>query len=204
VRRALGHLVFSAGLVVAPAAACGNDDDSIDAEASAAEPGSDTESPTVTTQPVAESAQVRVASSPEWEAEGERLIEAKRQTELLTAGLYGQPAANAGAWAFRSEPLDVLAPGNYELRFAVPPGFAPVAIAFNTPPDTGFVSASTATRSLRMGFWWSTWLSLRRVSPSIPASRSGSRSRLLVERDHRPRLELARRFRAGPTPTGIP
>jgi hypothetical protein len=85
---------------------------------------------------------LRVTSSASWRVEGQRLIAAKNAHEIAPNGTR---IANAGNWAYQSEPVNIIVDGEYTLQFQVPSTFniqptpdEPIAITFDYPGDQQF------------------------------------------------------------------
>jgi len=84
----------------------------------------------------------RQATSPAWDAEGNRLREFKRTRNGGPQPIGGLPG-NAGDYAFRSSPVDIVKEGERTVSFGPLPGDfdypkTPSALAYNFPTDAQF------------------------------------------------------------------
>ena len=99
-----------------------------------------------TIAPAASTSGERVGGSEAWRLEGERLREAKSQQTAPE----GMNVANAGDWALQSEPINVVAPGEYIVRTGPAPDWFdypanPQAFSFNAPQDSGYLVSILST-----------------------------------------------------------
>ncbi|MGD9753482.1 MAG: hypothetical protein AB7W59_21005 [Acidimicrobiia bacterium] len=74
-------------------------------------------------------------ASEDWRALGDQI---KKRKEANAQALPSVELANAGLYAFLSDPIDIEEPGTYVLDFQVTSDLNAGAIAYGFPPDTGF------------------------------------------------------------------